>query len=204
MARHGHPFLECPPLLCWAILPLPTKQFLGRHGADIFVKTNSPSLPLVALRLNACKNETDEIQFLSWFDGMFQQRQPAPGEFPAHKASTLRNTKEQKWGTYRDSVLNKLDLNHNESALSKAFQRACMLKTPTLPMNSKVRIDVSLNTLLSFLEEAKIHNPHGNRLLQMSLIWLFGGQQDSANINCLNALFIWEASKSFMHRLKDG
>ena len=34
-------------------------------------------------------------QLLSWFEGgMFQQRQPAPGVFPARKASATGNAKE--------------------------------------------------------------------------------------------------------------
>ena len=54
-------------------------------------------------------------QILCWFEGgMFQQRQPAPRVFPACKASTPGNAKEQKWGKYKDSVLKKLGVLEGE------------------------------------------------------------------------------------------
>ena len=42
-------------------------------------------------------------RLLSWFEGgMLQQRQPAPGVFPAQRAAAPGNAKERKWGVYRD------------------------------------------------------------------------------------------------------
>ena len=48
-------------------------------------------------------------QLFSWFTGgMFIQNAPAAGVYPAKPTATPGDLKEQKWGKYRDAVVEKL------------------------------------------------------------------------------------------------
>ena len=45
------------------------------------------------------------------FDGgMFQHRQPAPGVYPEKRPACTVMTKEQKWGKYKEEVLQRISL----------------------------------------------------------------------------------------------
>ena len=48
-------------------------------------------------------------QLYSWFEGgMFLQKAPAPGVYPARTTVAPSDQKEKKWGQYRDGVVKRL------------------------------------------------------------------------------------------------
>ena len=88
------------------------------------------------------------------------------------------------------------DVHLYEPPLSEAFQHARINKLPNT-VNSKVRIDVSIQTLRAFYEESKVLNPEiqgdfsptDNRIMQTGFIRAFGGLSDAASINSSNAFY---------------